>query len=155
MHFLKRFGLTAFTLVGLALTAAVAPAAEPRPWLCRDKPVFSSDRAMTYEASNRGGGHWVITFMRFDPAGGHDGFTVVSSREIAGRVDGTLEAGQWYAVALYREGSHWICPEVEDESGSSSNGSVSDLCYSEQEGGCAVKLLVRAAGASEGSGGSP
>ena len=155
MQLLKRIGLAAVTSVALILSAAIVLAVEPRPWLCRDKPVFSSGHAMTYEVSNRGGGHWVITFMRFDPAGGHDGFTVISSREIAGRIEGTLEAGQWYAVALYREGSHWICPEVADESDRSSNGAVSNLCYSEQEGGCAVKLVVRNGGASNGGGGNP
>ena len=65
-------------IVAAALIAAVpARAAEPRPWLCRDKPVFSSNQPMTYDARMHGGGQWMMIFMRFDPSGGHDGFTVV------------------------------------------------------------------------------
>ncbi len=64
---------------------------------------------MTYDASTRGGGHWVMTFMRFDPSGGHDGFTVFDSREVSGQVSGTLERGQWYAVGMYREEGRWVC----------------------------------------------
>jgi hypothetical protein len=119
---------------------------EPRPWLCRDKPVFSSDRAMTYVANKRGGGRWMMTFMRFDPSGGgHDGFTVVSTRMIRGAVSGSLEPGQWYAVALYHSGGHWICPGGARESDERTPGVVSDLCFGEDPGSCPVKLTVRPA----------
>jgi hypothetical protein len=118
--------------------------AEARPWLCRAKPVFSSDKPMTYEATNRGGGRWLMTFMRFNPSGlGHDGFTVSSTQTVAAHAEGTLDAGQWYAVALYRSGGHWICPGNAGESDEPSSGVVSKLCYGEDPGECAVKLTVR------------
>jgi hypothetical protein len=123
--------------------ASQAYAAEARPWLCRAKPVFSSDKPMTYEAVNRGGG-WLLTFMRFDPSGlGHDGFTVSSTQDVAGRAEGTLDAGRWYAVALYRSGGRWICPGNAGESGEPPAGVISTLCYGRDPGDCTVKLTVR------------
>jgi hypothetical protein len=101
---------------------------------------------MTYVAENRSGGEWVMTFMRFDPASGHDGFTVVSSQDVTGHVKGTLDAGQWYAVGLYRDGSHWICAAPATENRQYVRGIVRDLCYGEDSGSCQVKLTV-----SEGS----
>jgi len=100
---------------------------------------------MTYEAENQGGGQWVITFMRFDPAAGHDGFTVVSTQEVAGHAEGSLDSGQWFAVGLYREGSHWICAAHATEGHQYVPGIVRDLCYGEDEGSCQVKLTVREA----------
>jgi hypothetical protein len=131
----------AFSLITLAPRA---DAAEPRPWLCRDKPTISDNQPMTYVAENRGGGEWVMTFMRFDPDSGHDGFTVVSSQDITGHVQGTLDAGQWYAVGLYREGSHWICAAPATENSQYVPGVVRDLCYGEDPGSCQVKLTVSA-----------
>jgi len=130
----------------LATAAAVAFAAEPRPWLCRDKPVFSSSGPMTYDASMRGGGHWVMTFMRFDPSGGHDGFTVFDSREVSGQVTGTLERGQWYAVGMYREEGRWVCAGPAQENHQFVAGIVRDLCYGTADGGCDVKMIVRESG---------
>ena len=134
--------LVAGSLIG---AASIASAAEARPWLCRDKPVFSSDKPMTYAATNRGGGAWMLTFMRFDPAGGHDGFTIYSTQMVNGEVSGALEPGQWYAVGLYREGGHWICSGPAGENHQFVPGIVRDLCYSEG-GGCDVKLTVRESG---------
>src|SRR5437870_4490723 len=92
--------ILAVTMIGLGPHAF---AAEARPWLCRAKPVFSSNKPMTYQAVNRSAGRWLMTFMRFDPSGlGHDGFTVSSTQDVANNSEGTLDAGQWYAVALYR-----------------------------------------------------
>jgi hypothetical protein len=119
-------------------------AAEARPWLCRAKPVFSSDKPMRYEAVNRGAGRWLIAFMRFDPSGvGHDGFTVSSTQDVTGRAEGSLDVGQWYAVALYRSGGHWICPGNAGEGEESSPGVVRSLCYGRDPGECTVKLTVR------------
>jgi hypothetical protein len=143
--------ILSMTILATGLLAAVtkiAQAAEPRPWLCRDKPVFSSGQPMTYDASVRGGGSWTMTFMRFDPTGGHDGFTVFDSREINGQLSGTLERGQWYAVGMYREGGHWICAAQAQESHQFVAGIVRDLCYGASEGGCDVKMIVREAGQS-------
>lgn len=130
----------------LTTTAVVALAAEPRPWLCRDKPVFSSSGPMTYDASMRGGGHWVMTFMRFDLSGGHDGFTVFDSREVNGQVTGTLERGQWYAVGMYRDGGRWVCAGPAQENPQFVAGIVRDLCYGTAGGGCDVKMIVRESG---------
>ncbi|HXR24149.1 MAG TPA: hypothetical protein VN742_02230 [Candidatus Binataceae bacterium] len=135
--------LLAPLLVGL-LCARAARAAEPRPWLCRQIPVFSGPKTMTWRATKHGAGHWIMTFMHYDPAGGHDGFTVVATSEVnGGQADGTLDAGQYYAVALYRSGEHWICPANASESHDSAAGAISNLCYGEDEGSCDVKLEVR------------
>jgi len=124
--------------------AALAYGAEARPWLCRAKPVFSSNRPMIYEATNRGGGSWLMTFMRFDTSGlGHDGFTVSSTKDISGRTEGRLDSGQWYALALYRSGGHWICPGNAEESDEPGSGVISSLCYGRDPGECTVKLTVR------------
>jgi hypothetical protein len=129
----------------MIMLAAVSPACagEPRPWLCRDKPVFSSDQPMSYEAIMRGSGRWVMIFMRFDPSGGHDGFTVFDTRDVSGQVSGPLESGQWYAVGMYSEGGHWICAAPAEENHKFIPGIVRDYCYGETEGSCDVKLTVR------------
>jgi hypothetical protein len=128
----------------MLVAGSQALAAEARPWLCRAKPVFSSSTPMTYEAVNRGAGRWLMTFMRFDPSGlGHDGFTISSTQDVAARAEGTLDAGQWYAVALYSSGGHWICPGTAAESDEPTPGVVSSLCYGRDSGECTVKLTVR------------
>ena len=59
---------------GLATVAAMpARAAEARPWLCRSKPVFSSDSAMSYRVVNHGGSRWELLLMQFEPGSAHDG----------------------------------------------------------------------------------
>lgn len=128
-----------------------ARAAEARPWLCRDKPVFSSDKPMTWDASQSGGGRWTMIFMRFDPSGGHDGFTVFDTRDIEGRVTGPLEPGQWYAVGMYREAGHWICAAQAQESRKFVPGIVRRYCYGRSEGNCDVRLTVRESGAAPGA----
>ena len=147
---MMRFWSTTFAIVALVTTGAGSRVfgAEARPWLCRAKPVFSSDKPMTYQASSRGGG-WLLTFMRFDPSGGHDGFTVASVRDVGVNTQGTLDPGQWYAVALYRSGGHWICPGNAGESDEPATGVISDLCYGRDEGECTVKLVVRPAGSGQ------
>jgi hypothetical protein len=143
MKLLKRAAM-AMTAVGFVLAAGSrARAVEPRPWLCRDKPVFSSAQPMTYDASLRGSGRWVMIFMRFDPSGGHDGFTVFDTRDVSGQITGRLESGKWYAVGMYREGGHWICAAQAEESHQFVPGIVRDYCYGEAEGSCDVKLTVR------------
>jgi hypothetical protein len=132
--------------VSVAMVGIISQAfgAEARPWLCRSKPVFSSNQQMVYQATNRGGGSWLLTFMRFDPSGlGHDGFTVSSTREVGIHTQGTLDPGQWYAVALYRSGGHWICPGNAAESAEAGSGTISSLCYGSDVGECTVKLTVR------------
>ena len=141
-------------VIVLAAAAPAARAVEPRPWLCRDKPVFSSNQPMTYDASLRGHGHWVMLFMRFDPSGGHDGFTVFDTRDVTGRATGSLERGQWYGVGMYREGSHWICAAQADENDQVVPGVVRDYCYGQTAGNCDVELIVRESKAGAAPGGT-
>jgi hypothetical protein len=148
---INRRNIVAVMMIGVWFAGArVAPlsAAEPRPWLCRDKPVFSSEKPMAYEAANRGSARWLLTFMHFDPAGGHDGFTVIATRAVSGRIEGRLEAGQWYTVALYREGAHWICPGSAGGSDQPARGVISNLCFGEDPGACPLELTVRPADSS-------
>jgi hypothetical protein len=146
LRLLKRVPLAMVATVVMLVAASPARAVEPRPWLCRDKPVFSSDKAMTYDASMRGSGHWVMIFMRFDASGGHDGFTVFDTREVNGQISGPLEPGQWYAVGMYREDGHWICAAQAEEKHQFVAGIVRDYCYGEVDGSCDVKLTVRESG---------
>jgi len=140
--------------VTLSITMFLAQsawAAQPRPWLCRQIPVFSGTRPMTWRATKRGVGSWLMIFMRYDPASGHDGFTIVSTHGVKGRAEGALDAGQWYAVAQYNSAGHWICPGNASESHDSAAGTISSLCYGEDEDACDVKLVVKSAGAPSAS----
>jgi hypothetical protein len=143
---LAKWAAIAMTTAGLMAAAWPARATEPHPWLCRDKPVFSSNLPMTYDASERGGGRWKMAFMRFDGSGGHDGFTVDDTRDVRGRTTGTLAPGQWYAVGMYRQGNYWICAARASEKRNFVAGVVRDLCYGEGEGRCDVQLTVRDSG---------
>ena len=129
------------------LLSRAASAEEPRPWLCRDKPVFSYDHAMQYEAAARPGRQWRIFFMLYSPDSAHDGFDIVKSDEIGSRGDpqtGSLNAGRYFAVALYRgNGSHWICPDYTHDNRNPSLGEVSNLCYGEDGPPCLVNLKVK------------
>ena len=138
--------------VGGALVLALlgvksALAMEPRPWLCREIPVFSNDKPMTWTAKRAGAGQWVLTFMHYDAqGGGHDGFTVVATEPVSSAgVSGTLAAGRYYAVALHRAGEHWICPENASPTGASA-GYVTRLCYGEDADSCDVRMTVQAGG---------
>jgi len=129
------------------LSSSPALAEEARPWLCRDKPVFSYDRAMEYQATARPGRQWRIFFMQYSPDAAHDGFDIVNSREIGSRGDpvtGSLSAGRYFAVALYRgNGSHWICPDYTHDDRNPRLGEVSNLCYGEDGPPCLVNLKVK------------
>jgi hypothetical protein len=138
---------TCFSLAAALATMAAgsALAQEARPWLCRDKPVFSYDRAMEYVATARPGRQWRIFFMQYSPDAAHDGFDIINSREISSRgdpVSGSLATGQYFAVALYREGGHWICPDYTHDDRNSKLGEVSNLCYGDDGPPCLVKLQV-------------
>ena len=132
------------TAAGLAmLLACPAFAEEGRPWLCRDKPVFSYHRSMEYEVTARPGRQWRIFFMQYSPDAAHDGFDIVNSREISSHgdaVSGNLAAGRYFAVALYRDGGHWICPGYAHDDRDPKLGEVSNLCYGEDGPPCLVKL---------------
>jgi hypothetical protein len=125
------------------LTATPVLAQEARPWLCRDKPVFSYDRSMEYQVTARPGRQWRMFFMKYSPDAAHDGFDIVDSREVRGDSSGNLAAGQYFAVALYRQGGHWICPDYTHDDRNPKLGEVSNLCYGNGGPPCLVKLQVK------------
>ena len=84
-----------------------------------------------------------MTFMHYDPTGGHDGFTVVSTSAVHSGSRGALESGQYYAVALHSAGGHWICPANASEDDSPPPGTISSVCYGEDEDSCDVRLMVK------------
>ena len=134
-------------VVAMLLAASMAgfvSAAEARPWLCRNKPVFSSDSAMKYNLSSSGGSRWDLLLMQFAPGSAHDGFEIVASHELTRdeTAVGTLAPGRYFAVAMYRGGGgRWICSEYADDRGRPA-GAVSRICYGEDSPGCAVALTV-------------
>jgi hypothetical protein len=139
--------LVILVVLGLPLLGRASLAAEPRPWLCRQIPVFSASKSMTWHATKVGGGEWIMTFMHYDPTGGgHDGFTLLDTRDVDGEAEGTLEAGRYFAVALHRAGGHWICPANASDNHDSSAGVISSLCYGEDEDSCDVKFKVNSTG---------
>jgi len=131
----KRLALLA-TLLAFASTAR---AGEPRPWLCRDKPVFSSQQPMNYRVTITSRSRWQLFLMQFSPGGGHDGFDIAQT--IARGSSGQLAAGRYFAVALRSSGGEWICPPMVDEEPSHA-GSIADLCFGTDAGGCSVELTV-------------
>ena len=127
------------------LLASPAFAQEARPWLCRDKPVFSYDRSMEYTVTARPGRQWRMFFMLYSPDAAHDGFDIINSGELSPRgepMSGSLRAGQYFAVALYREGGHWICPDYTHDDHNPRLGEVSNLCYGDDGPPCLVKLRI-------------
>jgi hypothetical protein len=139
--------LIALGLMGALLASPAAHAMEPRPWLCRDKPVFSWNHPMNYELSARPGTEWRMFFMQFDPDSAHDGFSIVQTQALNSRsisVKGRLEAGRYFAVALRRRpGGLWICPGYAHESPKITPGIVAKLCYGDSGSACDVNLLVK------------
>lgn len=143
-------------LFGLSAVAS-AGAAEARPWLCRDKPVFSSDHAMRFQAA-RQDGRWQLLLMTFDPSGGHDGFTIVESQDLSSAIPssgGQLPAGRYFAVAQYLQGGEWICPGYAQKSSNYIPHQVASICYDEESAGCAVKLIVSPVSAGAGPSSNP
>ncbi len=130
----------------LAALPSPARAAEPRPWLCRDKPVFSDSHPMSYKARAQKGREWHIFLMQFSPGAGHDGFEIVKTIELphgGGETGGQIPPGQYYAVALYHQASgYWICPAYASEQSPPPLGVIRSLCFSDTESGCKVKLTL-------------
>lgn len=133
--------LVAILLFGRLTTIAQS---EPRPWLCRDLPVFSATQPITWSARRTGAGPWLVSFMRYDPAGGgHDGFTVVSTRPVSGHTSGRLGSGQYYVVALHLTAGHWICPANESEEDELPAGAIGQICFGKTENSCDLELSAR------------
>ena len=140
---LRAAAIFSFAVLALVLSTS-AFAQEARPWLCRDKPVFSYDRSMEYQVTARPGRQWRIFFMQYSPDAAHDGFDILNSREVrAEPVSGSLAAGRYFAVALYRQGGHWICPDYTHDDRNPRLGEVSNLCYGDGGPPCLVKLQVK------------
>jgi hypothetical protein len=130
----------------IAIAAPIVSAGEARPWLCRDKPVFSYNAGMRYEVTSSHGREWKVFFMAFDPGGGHDGFEIVRTADLSGgSASGSLESGRYFAVALYRQGSNWICPGYAQDSGHPMAGQLNNICYGQDGPPCQVNLAVKAA----------
>lgn len=137
-----------FSTAAVIATMLASPAAaqEARPWLCRDKPVFSYEHSMQYQVTARPGRQWRLFFMQYSPDAAHDGFDILNTRDISSRGDsvaGSLTAGRYFAVALYRQGGHWICPDYTHDDHNFRLGEVSNLCYGDGGPPCLVKLLVK------------
>jgi len=132
--------LAAFVTSMLAIaTTSAAHAAEPRPWLCRDKPVFSSQQPMSYQLSTNSRSQWRLFLMQFTPGGGNDGFDI--AKTASGSSSGHLPAGRYFAIALHDVRGNWVCPAEVDEQPRSA-GTISHLCFAAQDGDCNVKLIV-------------
>jgi hypothetical protein len=130
--------------LALAIGRGGALAAEARPWLCRDKPVFSSSSRSHMDLASHDSRRWKIFLMQFDPSGGHDGFTITNTYDLgpANRhASEDLDPGRFFTVALYQAGGHWICH------GSALDrrtpGTIADICYGAgSEGACDVVMKV-------------
>jgi len=135
----------AVVLTAIALCAP-AHAGEPRPWLCRDKPVFSSTHMMNYDLSARAGLQWQIFFMTFDPNSAHDGFEITDSKELGLRgvpATGKLSPGRYFTAAMYRQSAGvWVCHKY-SRLQPSPKGIVANICYGRQEPTCLVTLTVK------------
>jgi hypothetical protein len=137
----------AITIAILIVSGGSARAAEARPWLCRDKPVFSYDRSMEYSVTARPGRPWRIFFMQFSADAPHDGYEIINSRELPSGGDpltGRLDPGRYFTVALYRSGGgSWICPGYAHDDHNPKLGELSKLCYGEEGPPCLVNLTVK------------
>lgn len=146
---LRRLLFALSCAIGVAAASAhPAHAAEARPWLCRDKPVFSSSSAMTYQVANQGGARWELLLMQFELGSAHDGYEIVASQELpagAAEAGGNLAPGRYFAVAMYRGGGgRWICSGYTQEKDRPA-GAVSRICYGEDPSSCPVTLTVLSA----------
>lgn len=138
-------GLTiAAAFAALTVAATSALGAEARPWLCRDKPVFSDGTAMNYSVTTSAGRSWRMFFMEFEPDAAHDGFEIVRSAPVSpgGEATGNLEAGRYFAVAMYSSGGNWICPGYAQDSEHRPAGELYNICYGQDGPPCLVTLAI-------------
>ncbi len=132
--------VTALAAAAFAIVvASVAHAAEPRPWLCRDKPVFSSQHPMTYHLTTTSRSQWQLFLMQFTPGSGHDGFDI--AKTASGTANGHLPAGRYFAVALHNVRGNWLCPADVSEQHTPAD-TIGNLCFAAEDGGCNVRFTV-------------
>ena len=140
-----------------ALICATAPnvfAGRARPWVCRDKAAFSSKHPITYEATATGRHLWILSFMQFHMGGPNEGFTSIAKRVLrprGGGVTGQLPAGHYFAVAVYRRGTYWPCPQNVQEDDRVKPGVIATLCFGEEGGLCSAKVTIRPADTAQSS----
>ncbi len=145
LRLIRLFGWFCALMVS-AVVCGTARATEPRPWLCRDKPVFSTSGPAHIDMSRHDNRRWQVFLMKFDPSGGHDGFTISNSYDLGPghrHASDNLDAGQFFAVALYSSGGHWICPGPANQT--DVPGTLTNLCYGASGGACDVNLAVKSA----------
>jgi len=130
-------------LISLA-TPSRAFAAEARPWLCRDKPAFSSDKPMRYEVSGPGGRLWQIFLMQFKLGSAHDGFDIIASHDLAASASAAIPSGHYFAVAMHLAGNgHWICRRSARRLQEAAPDTVTHLCFGDEDSDtCQVTLKV-------------
>lgn len=155
MRIVRSVAMVSTALILAAIAAVPLSAAQPEPWLCRDKPVFSFDSPMNFRIANRGGRRWRLMLMRLDEGGEHGGFDIVAARAVAPGardVSGSLTAGQYFAVAMYDRHGLWICPPYAHETEPFSARTVSRICYGDNPSDCRITLTVNPAHTDAGHG---
>lgn len=129
----------------LSAAAGSALAAPPRPWLCRDKPVVSSDKALAYQVAARRPASWHVGFMRLEPGGIHDGFVTVRAAELGRtrpRAQGRLEPGRYFVAVLQQKaGGRWICARSTGKQARRDRGELLRACFS-SAAPCALELTI-------------
>jgi hypothetical protein len=135
---------TVAAVAALTFLSTSARGAEARPWLCRDKPVFSDNTAMNYRVTTSAGRSWRMFFMQFEPDAAHDGFEIVRTAPLTpgGDASGSLEAGRYFAVAMYASGGNWICPGYAQDSEHRPAGELYNICYGQDGPPCLVTLAI-------------
>jgi hypothetical protein len=145
MRVAKLLSIAAAAAVALVFAASFASAGEARPWLCRDKPVFSSTTPMAFSASAKPGAAWKLLLMQFEAGSAHDGFEIVSAHDLGSSgatASGALTPGRYFAVAMYRKGASWICPGYAADIRPAKLGEVGNICYAEDGPPCLVTLKI-------------
>jgi len=130
--------------VVLTSATSIASAAEARPWLCRDKPAFSSNRPMSWNATTKRGRRWELIFMQYREGGAHDGFEIAQSEMLpsGGGASGQIPAGRYFAVAMHQKSGVWVCPANGADAGAARPGETARLCFGPEESSCDVSLVI-------------
>lgn len=133
-------------------SAPIAAQSEARPWLCRDKPAFSSSGPVSFKLACNGKRRWMVSFMLLEPGGSHDGFSVVATRELGPStpaLQGSLSDRRFFVVAQFLSSGHWICARWAREN--RAVGAVENLSYGDDAGSSCRLRVTRQAAARQGS----